>query len=68
VTVPTLVVLARRNRPWTEELVGRICRACHDWRLIIAELPVVEIQGVLIGVLKAGSPEIPQNSIITVWW
>ena len=25
-TVPTLVVLGRRDRPWTEELMGRICR------------------------------------------
>jgi pimeloyl-ACP methyl ester carboxylesterase len=26
-TVPTLVVLGRRDRPWTEELMGRICRS-----------------------------------------
>jgi pimeloyl-ACP methyl ester carboxylesterase len=25
-TVPTLVVFGRRDRPWTEELMGRICR------------------------------------------
>lgn len=25
-TVPTLVVFGRRDRPWTEEVVGRICR------------------------------------------
>ena len=25
-TVPTLVVLGRRDRPWTEELMGRVCR------------------------------------------
>jgi pimeloyl-ACP methyl ester carboxylesterase len=25
-TVPTLVVFGRRDRPWTEELLGRICR------------------------------------------
>ena len=24
--VPTLVVFGRRDRPWSEELVGRICR------------------------------------------
>lgn len=26
-TVPTLVVFGRRDRPWTEELLGRICRS-----------------------------------------
>jgi pimeloyl-ACP methyl ester carboxylesterase len=25
-TVPTLVVFGRRDRPWTEELLGRVCR------------------------------------------
>ncbi|MEV6521936.1 alpha/beta hydrolase [Longispora sp. NPDC051575] len=25
-TVPTLVVFGRRDRPWTEELMGRVCR------------------------------------------
>jgi pimeloyl-ACP methyl ester carboxylesterase len=25
-TVPTLVVFSRRDRPWAEELMGRICR------------------------------------------
>ncbi len=25
-TVPTLVVFGRRDRPWTEEIMGRICR------------------------------------------
>jgi pimeloyl-ACP methyl ester carboxylesterase len=25
-TVPTLVVLGRRDHPWTEELMGRVCR------------------------------------------
>jgi hypothetical protein len=25
-TVPTLVVLGRRDGPWTEELMGRVCR------------------------------------------
>ena len=25
-TVPTLVVFGRRDRPWTEEIMGRVCR------------------------------------------
>ena len=46
-TVPTLVVFGRRDRPWTEELMGRICRNPERYADSVEFAYVDEVSGAL---------------------